>query len=126
MYYLIHHPDLFVLDLEEDPSILGKDIVVHLAVDFDEFFTKFQVFELDFALAKLVITNNIIIHHRDGQFHIVESFKVPNEILFVDWIAFVLFLGRFLGAHVLVKHHIVLFQFKLDVGITLLFVMRRE
>lgn len=67
-----------------------------------------------------------IIHDLACQFHVFKGGNVPDKHLVIDGVGFILFLGRLFVSHVLVKDGIVLFQFKLDIGITLLKVERKR
>lgn len=110
---------LFVLDRKEDVGILTENLVVDLLFDRRGLARESHVLELNLALSKLVIASNIIIHNLAGKLHVVESFNVPDKGLTVDGIGLILLLGRLLVTHILVKDGIILFKFKLHIGVAL-------
>ena len=106
--------------LEKDPGIRCKHVVVDLASDFERFRRKVQLFQFDQTSAHLIVgIVFVVIHHGDLELHIVQSRYIKNKVLGVHRILLVGLLGTHVLAIVLVVAYstIVLFELELDVGV---------
>merc|ERR1719410_2175579 len=120
--YIFMSVNLFVIgDFKGEGSVAAQQVEIDGLFETLGRAGNVLVFELDLALAALVVLGtNIVIINGKGQDHVVEGVNVAKgKGLVPDGVAFALLGRRDLGSVVLVTEDVVLFESDLDVGIGL-------
>jgi hypothetical protein len=94
-----------------DHPILGEHVAIHDTLNSHGSGGKTKIFQFDFAMTGLVVTQSVIVENFDFENHVVQRWDVvEDERLIVDWVPIVLLNRRSLKAVVMITDEVVLLQ----------------